>query len=361
MRKNNKTLAIVTGSLGSGGLEKVTSLIANWYVQNGWKVYIILLLDVGKKVFVQLDERIDVIFYENKKEPGKIKKLLIARKWISFLKEKFNTIQPTIVLAMTLKIAALCSRSIPNDVRLVMREISDPKAKVRNVAFDKMLFNIVSKKVDSIIFQTSWEQKCYPKSLREKGFVVPNPIMVKAKASTNKTKTIVTMGRLLNKQKRHDILLRAFSIFHKRHPDYTLKIYGEGPDKLKDERLIGKLNIRDCAQICTPINNIHEVIKDSKMFIMTSDFEGLSNALLEAMLVGIPCITSDWPGVEDAIKHKFNGLIYKRQNVNELAQLIEELLDTKLANELSLNAQKEYQKYKLETILPLYAKAIEGE
>lgn len=242
-----------------------------------------------------------------------------------------------------------------------MREISDPKSKVRSPFVDFFLFRIC-KSIDSIIFQTEWEKRCYPSFLQEKGVVVFNPIKVYDTSDGIFENKIVTMGRLLNNQKRHDVLIKAFSMFSKNNKDYTLKIYGEGPDFEKDIHLIKKLNIENRVVFCGAQKNVHTLIKNSSMFIMTSDYEGLSNALVEAMLIGVPCISSDWPGASELIENGRNGFIYKRQNVKQLVGFMNALANDKnLAKTFSENGKKESWKYDLDTILPLYCKAIEGD
>ena len=168
-------------------------------------------------------------------------------------------------------------------------------------------------------------KSCYPKFLQKRGLVIPNPVDVKKITFKEKTKTIVTIGRLMNIQKRHDVFIEAFSEFSKEYKDFAMIIYGDGPDLEKDNELIKKFNLEDKVMIEKPKVNIHEKIVDSYMFIMTSDFEGLSNALVEALLLGIPCITSDWPGSDEIIRHGENGLIYNRNNIYELVHCMKKL------------------------------------
>ena len=263
---------------------------------------------------------------------------------------------------MTLKIASLCilSRRKEN-IRICLRETSDPKSKVRNRITDNFLF-FICRKIDAIIFQTQWEKLCYPKFLQKRGLVIPNPVDVKQILSKEKTKKIVTMGRLMNIQKRHDVLIEAFSEFSKEYKDFALIIYGDGPDLEKDKELIKKFHVEDNVIIEKPKVNIHEKIADSYMFIMTSDFEGLSNALVEAMLLGIPCITSDWPGSDEIIRHGENGLIYNRNNICELVQCMKKLADDPhICKKISNNGIKESQKYQPDIVLAKYSALIEGE
>lgn len=357
-----KSMFIVTGSLGNGGIEKVTSRIANYYVDKGYNVTICCLFGGEDKVFVTLNENIEVLFFDGAKENSKAK-VLMAGKWIRFLRDAFKKRDPDFVLSMTLKIGALCVLARKRmDIRISFRETCDPKTKVRSVLFDRLLCRIC-KKIDGIIFQTEWEKSCYPQYMQDKGRVIPNPVSVDVLWEYNpENKNIVTMGRLDNIQKRHDILIEAFNIFSKRNAGYNLVLYGEGPDKEYDEKLAKKYGLEKSVIFAGAKKGVHNLIRDASMFVMTSDFEGLSNALAEAMVMGIPCISSDWPGCSEVITHNVNGYIYTRQNVEELAAYMDDLANNEQKKlSFSSEAQKLRFHFDPKPVIDEYAKVIEGK
>lgn len=356
-----RKLMIVTGALSAGGVEKVTSLIANWYVKNGWEVKIVCLLYFEKKIFVHLNENVSVDFIDMGKKENSFNKALYSFVWIKKLKSIITIYNPNSILAMTLKIAALCSLARGNKTnRLVLREINDPKCSARNRFIDSMLF-VLCKKVDGIIFQTNWEKECYPKWISKKGEVIPNPISVKVQSTGERKREIVTMGRLNNVQKNHKELLGGFKLFLQRHNDYILKIYGDGPDLNEDEKYASELGISDKVSFCGAQKDVHEKIKDASVFVMTSIYEGLSNALVESLLIGVPCVSSDWPGVEDVISNGYNGFIYERGNIEELSEKLSLLVENNdLSCQFVKNATADKNKYDPDTILLRYAKVING-
>ena len=91
------------------------------------------------------------------------------------------------------------------------------------------------------------------------------------------------MGRLVP-QKNHKFLIKAFSLFHKIHTEYHLNIYGIGPLLDELQNLVKKLNLVEYIHFKGFFEEIHEQIKDAEQFILSSDFEGMPNALLEAMM-----------------------------------------------------------------------------
>lgn len=352
--KNN--LLIITSSLGAGGLEKMVTKVANYYSKKDWKVTICCLMSREKEIFYHLNKNISVEFFEY----GNSKRKPIIS-WLRYLRKISEKCDASIVLSMTLKIAALCALSIKHkNKRFVMREISDPKSKVRSRLLDSILFLIIHK-IDALIMQTKWEASCYPKSLQKKCKIIPNPCNVEQIQWNQNSKTFFTMGRLYNIQKRHDILIESFSIFANKHPDYKLIIYGDGPDYDFDIKLIKKLKLETNIQIHKPTPKVINLIKNNYLFVMTSDFEGMSNALLECYLMGIPCLSTDWPGVTDIISHETDGIIAKRNDIQEISKCFEMMISDKdKCLRLSQNAKKRWVDFEENSVLDLYAKVIEG-
>ena len=360
---DKKRLTIVTVSLGSGGLERIVSNIANIYVAKGWEVDILTLLNPEGKVFVKLDERVNHVFFQNiKPNPSSFQKIKAVPKWIKFIREHITKTNPDCILAMTIKIGSMVVLANKNkNTRIIVREISDPKSKARNQLANKICFKYC-KKADAFIFQTEWEKSCFPKKIQSIGQVIANPVVLKTTAVSPKRKTFVTMGRLVNFQKCHDILIKAFALVLKKHPDYTLEIYGEGPDAKIDQDLIEKLGIKDSVFLMGACSNVHEKIKDASGFVLTSDFEGLSNALLEAYMMGIPCVTSDWPGANEVITNSVDGLIVKRGHITEFANAMNFIIENeKQAHDFTINAQKNISKYDAKNVFVRYENVIEGK
>lgn len=353
---------IITASLGNGGLERIVSNVASSYIDKDFDVYIVTIMNPSGEVFVRLRPEVKMLNFDSiKSTPGRIGKFFLIFKWIYFLKRTIKSIEPDYILSMTLKIGALSCIANKTKARITIREISDPKSKVRSRISNSICFWF-ARKADSFIFQTHWEKICYPKKLQNKGHVIANPVQLPDISNSQTRKSIITMGRLYNLQKKHDVLIKSFAIFSKEHPEYSLEIYGNGPDLNKDVELCKSLNILGKVDFKGEQKEIHKFISGGEIFVLTSDFEGMSNALLEAMLMGIPCISTDWPGVEDVIENGVNGIIVERNNPKQIAESIGFLASNAFVrNTISQNALKDRNKYDMKTIMIEYSKAIEGK
>ena len=353
-KKNS--LMLVTGGLGSGGLERIVANVANYYAKKGWNVSILLLLD--PTVFQILEPSIKV--YSMFDKTTNSRKWSRVFSWIKFIKQHAKQEQPDIVVAMTFKIGSMVRIACKNkNTRIIVREINDPQTrnKMANAITDYFV-----KKCDGIIFQTEWERMCHSKKCQKIGHIIVNPVIIPMEAVVPKRKVIATMGRLDLKQKRQDVLIRSFALLHKKYPDYILEIYGDGSEENKEYlmNIVREENLEGFVKFIKARQDVHKCIRDAEMFVLTSDYEGLSNALLEAWLMGIPCITSDWNGVEDVVTNHENGLIVKRGDAIAFAQAMEFYIENPdLAQKYAENAKTYAYKYDINFVIKQWEKLLE--
>lgn len=359
-----KTLMIVTGGLGTGGLERISCFVANKFCEKGWKVIVLMLLQRkgDNSSFQYLNNAVDVIEFCGPFDPLKNKRKAIKywKKMIQVNTKKYN---PDSILAMTFKIGSMVCLFAPKFAKkTTIREISDPKSKVRNQFVNKMT-EFLCRKVKNVIFQTKWEKSCFGKRLQKKGIVIPNPLSISnVRSGEYRIKKIFTLTRLLVNQKRQDILIKAFEIFHEKNPDYILEIFGKGEDEQLVKKYISESKCKEYISLLKPEPNIHDKIINYRCFVLTSDFEGMSNALLECYSLGIPCVTSDWPGVEDIVTDQIDGLVYKRQDVLQLASLLDIVAnDDELCHNITKAAKSNCFRFNEKDIISRYCEVIERE
>lgn len=193
------------------------------------------------------------------------------------------------------------------------------------------------------VFQTE-EERAYYTKLKCDTAVIPNPLKehLPDRFTGERRHEIVNFCRL-NKQKNIPLLIDAFELLQKDYPDYKLRIYGRGEEKdnliayVKEKKLERSVFFEDF------VTDIHERIADASMFAFTSDYEGLSNSMIEAMAIGLPCICTDCAGggARMMIQDHANGILVPVGDVQAVYKAMKEIIENKeLADKLSKEASK---------------------
>ena len=224
------------------------------------------------------------------------------------------------------------------------------------------LEEIVRKAPAGAVFQLPKVAEYYS-FIKGKTAVIPNPINkpdVKELLSFDKRNDeIVTVGRLDLSQKRHDVLIKAFDLFLKNHPLYRLTLYGGGKegDVNKLTALVTQLGIADKVNFAGSVSNPTERISKSKVFVLSSDFEGIPNALMEAMSIGLPCIATDCRpgGARMLIEDGENGFIVPKGDIFGLAEKMDFLATNPvLADNIGQEAMKITQRFAENKIIEMW-------
>lgn len=220
------------------------------------------------------------------------------------------------------------------------------------------------KKADCVVFQTNDAMACYPSVIREKGVVIPNPIKenLPERFVGERRKEIITFGRL-DKQKNLPMLIEAFARLSSEYPTYTLRLFGRGQEKERLFELISELGLRDKVFVEDFASNIHELVRDAAMYISSSDYEGISNSMLEALAIGLPCICTDCPagGARMAIQDGENGYLVPVRDVEALIAAMRKLMSSsELAEKFSENAVDIKQRWSTEKIAKQWLEVIKG-
>lgn len=291
-------LSVVTATLTSGGSERVISLLANALCAKGHEVTIICL---NKHiVYYPIDSKVKVVFAE---EEIKSTSILKKIKWFrGYVKEsKPDVVVPFMEAVYCVTLLALIGVGVP----VVSSERIDPRRSpfVRNI-----LRRIFLPLTTHLVVQTQDIKNFYPDFIRKKTSVIYNPVSenVFSIPIVEKKNSIISVGRLY-KQKNQQMLIHAFKEVADAYPDYKLVIYGEGPLRKELETTIEELHLAGRVLLPGVTDNVIEKLNESKLFCLTSDYEGMSNALIEAMCVGLPVITTQVSGVEELIESGRNG------------------------------------------------------
>lgn len=195
---------------------------------------------------------------------------------------------------------------------------------------------------DGYVFQTPEATRMYNRRATRIGTVIANPIIdqLPEPQFENFRKEIVNTGRLCD-QKDQSTLIRAFNIFHNQHPEYKLIIYGSGEYKERLLALINELNLSDCVQIISGLTDISQRINGASLFVLSSKAEGMPNALIEAMSMGVLSISTDCPayGSRMLIENNVNAVLVPVGDVKKMAEEMTRLIDDEpLADKIRHNA-----------------------
>ncbi|NPV51421.1 MAG: glycosyltransferase family 4 protein [Candidatus Methanofastidiosum sp.] len=352
-REETKRIVFLIGSMGRGGAERVISILANSYAERGWKVDILMLLN--SRCDYELNHNVNVIPICNENK-SRIRQL---PNWISSIRKYVIENKPDRIVSFIARINIITILScIGLKQRIIVSERNDPTADGRSI-FVRLATHLLYPFVDCVVFQTKWAQSCFSKRIQNKSVIIPNPIHVTGLASNTKEKKIVAVGRLVE-QKNHAMLIRAFKKVHDNYPEYKLYIYGEG--KLRDAlvKQIKELGLTNAVFLPGNVSNIHEKIADAEMFVLSSNYEGLSNALLEAMMMGLPCISTDCAGSNEVIQNGENGILVRVGSEEELIEAIKLLIsDYNIRSKISEGAVKSSTNFNADIIVKKWQEIIE--
>ena len=155
------------------------------------------------------------------------------------------------------------------------------------------------------------------------------------------------------------MLVEAFSKVSRVFPEYRLHIIGSTNNKddedalEKTKAMIEKLGVGDFVEFMPFSKNVHNEIVEDALYVNSSDHEGMSNAMLEAMAIGMPVVCTDCPigGAKAVIKNGENGMLAKVGDADDFADaIIRVLSDKRLAESLSLNGAKIRDELSIENI-----------
>ena len=158
-----------------------------------------------------------------------------------------------------------------------------------------------------MVFQSETVRSLFSQNVREHSSIILNPVSVSCER-VGGSHRVVHVGRL-TPQKNQAMLIRAFGEFHRTHRDFTLSIYGEGELEEELRALADSLGLKNAVQFHGQVQDVHAAIADAEVFALSSNYEGLSNALLECMMMGFPCISTRCEGSVDVIHSGKNGVL----------------------------------------------------
>ena len=365
-------LTFVTATLTSGGSERVMSIVANKMQERGYEVEIICLND--QIVFYPINEGIKITHVEVEVGTKSLpKKLWWFRKYI-------QKTQPDVVIAFMVSVYTVTLLALMGvDIPVISSVRNDPAySNLRK----KITRKILLPRSAHVVVQTQQIKEFFSKNIQKMTTVIYNPVnelvfevkgdRLKVKEERLKVKDreevkgdrlkvngeerinrIISVGRLYP-QKDQKMMIEAFAKVSERFPDWKLVIFGEGPQRRALETMIQdpRFKIQDKVSLPGRSENIIDELKKSKVFCLSSIYEGMSNALVEAICVGLPIVTTKVSGTEELIKDGENGFIVNIGDTDAMAEALTKILeDENLQKQFSENNKAQAIKFETNAIV----------
>lgn len=247
------------------------------------------------------------------------------------------------------------------DVKTIVSVRNDPKKEYPGKVGD-FIANKLLPKADGCVFQTEEAKSYFPRNLQMKSEIIFNevkPDFFAIKRTPIKGK-IVTLGRL-SEQKNHKLLINSFYRIIDEFPYAVLDIYGSGNLENEITTLISELGLTDKVFLRGNTSDVESVYASADIFVLSSDYEGMPNALMEAMASGVPCISTDCPcGGPRMLISGENGILVGVGSEKELANSLRMLLiDDNKKNTFAYNARKRADSYRPEIIFEKWKAYVE--
>lgn len=343
-------ISFVTATLTSGGSERVMSIIANQLQRRGYAVEIINLNQ--HIVFYPIDKEIRLSFVED--EVGK--SLIAKLRWLrNHVKEsRPDVVIPFMEAVYCFTLLALVGINVP----VISSERIDPRKSpfLRNI-----LRRIFLPLTTYLVVQTRDIFNFYPSFIQKKCSVIYNPVteeVFKDDTEVSKLKRIINVGKL-DYQKNQKMLIEAFSKVAPKFPDFQLYIFGEGPLRNNLESLVKQLGLTEKVFLPGRSTHIIDELRKSSIFCFSSDFEGMSNALIEAICVGLPIVTTNVSGTNELIQRGENGYIIPVGDVDKMCEALKSLMRDQLKREdFGLKNKEKGNAFRVENIVNQWEQVI---
>ena len=356
-------LTLVISSLGRGGAERVLSILASAWAEQGHQVT--LLTFDGDTAPAYTVHPSVVLRHLNLAAYSKnfIQGLSRNANRVRVLRRAIRESRPTIVVSfldMVNVLTILATRGM--DVPVIISERIDPSLYDIGRAWH-LLRRLVYPFADALVCQTDRALKRFRAMTRVRGFTIPNPVLPppgtarsQSEPSLPARRVLIAMGRLVP-QKGFDLLLEAFARLAPRHPDWNLTVLGSGPmlATLKTQR--ESLGLNDRIQFAGAVADPFPVLRSADMFVFSSRFEGFGMALAEAMACGLPAVSFDCPeGPSVLIRDGIDGVLVPPEDVNALTAALDRLMaDAQEREKLGSRALEVLERFSLSKILGLWS------
>lgn len=357
-------IGFLINDLCAGGAERATVSLSNSFADKGNEVEIITFCD-GES-FYPLNENVKTVSadFDEIEHTASVKRLVESVKRMLRLRRLVKERKLDALVGMSFSMtwyavfATLFTRT-----KAVGTERNNPY-KYKASRFNTILRKLFYYLCDGYIFQTQKSAHFFTKELKSRDIIIPNAIfnetVYELEPPERREKIICAVGRL-TAQKRFDLLIDAFASLAPRYPDYKLLIFGEGELRAELESQSARLGLSDKVLLPGTSPEAVRLVNRTSVFVLSSDMEGMPNALIEAMAMGVPSVSTRCDmGPEELIEDGVNGLLVDTGSSEQLAAAIGKIIDSpSLAKTLSENGRRMIKTHSIEAISETWLEFLE--
>lgn len=318
----------LTSSLNYGGAERTISYLSEYLAHNGDEASILCLTD---DVEYSISEDVKVICGGIPSHSDSLLNRVgnVFRRF-TIIHRVCKEERPDVVFCMISSLARFFFLRRKHSYKLILSERSNPiRYSTRTQSFLRKAY----KRCDGIVFQTEKVSAMYEDIDQSKKTVIPNavgnPYAYKTKWTGVDSNKVVAIGRFI-KEKDYTTLIEAFRLVHDKQPLSELEIIGDGPLKVDIGNLLYK---RGMDSFVTLTGSKEDALVDASKgacYVLSSLLEGMPNTLLEAMAIGMPCVSTDCDfGPSELIEDGLNGLLVPVGDSHAMAKAILLMLEDK--------------------------------
>lgn len=294
----------------------MVSTLANVFAKEGDEVEIICLK--FNEQYYPTDERVKVTFARQVHPGSFASELLWLRRYV--LRRK-----PDACIAFTEGVycATICAL-LGTGVTVIASERLDPAAMSWQRNLLKKIFLPFA---DHLVVQTAYIKRYFTGRVGRKTSVIVNPVdeRVYEIEPAEKEDRIISVARLYP-QKNQRMMIDAFARLATKYPGWKLVIYGEGPLRSDLEAYIKERGMEERVLLPGRSHQVIDEMNRSRIFCMSSDYEGMSNSMIEALCVGLPIVSTRVSGTDELISEGRNGYVVPRNDVSALANALDKLM-----------------------------------
>jgi GalNAc-alpha-(1->4)-GalNAc-alpha-(1->3)-diNAcBac-PP-undecaprenol alpha-1,4-N-acetyl-D-galactosaminyltransferase len=298
-----RRIVIVVGSFAAGGAERVAATMANAWLDRGHEVWIVsTYLGTGAPAY-PLHPGVSVALLSEAISDDRAALWPITLRKIRGLRRLLFTIGPDVIISFLTNVNVLTIIARANSgIPLIISERTDPLNDGELPRGLRMARTLCYRFADALVVQSSAAAERYGARLRgvSRMAVIHNPLPAELAASPRRAQQegeggcAVAMGRL-TPEKGYANLIEAFAIALRDERAWQLRIWGEGPLRDDLQSQVERLQLTDRVQLCGLTDQPWTALAAGQIFVLSSEYEGFPNAMLEAMALGLPCLAFDCP------------------------------------------------------------------